>query len=1277
MPEFLCAGCGKTFKNLANHKCPRRDDILNAPRQYAPFASSSRYPLSNRPRLGLPKPLAWRGIETVTLPPPPTSPQPAPASLPPSPPTPAPVEPDPPIELPPTPRYVSSRGREIRPAPKFRGMVSLESPLPHYGPRSITPPIEEDFLPSSPSLPSRSPTPKEPTPEPINPEVLITEPNCFGLYRVYPHPFTYEPDSVLTEDKLITLGDHEEPIGPAPPVVETLSRPSMTGSINYDDIDENKLGPFKNKTELMFYTSYEQGPPGKSIKHMQHMLNTITREDFDVEELKGLNAVRINKDLDEFDWGVPTGWKKAAVKLKLPNDHKLGRKKIREKDAEEFPVEGLLYRPLVDIMREFIQNENKLHYTPYKLYRKGKNGAPDQRVYHELYDSDDFNQEHIAIRNANKHRMRDGKPIETVIFAVIEYSDSTSLCQFGEASIWPFYIMSGNISKYETSKLSNGLVYHHAYMPKLSAKIQDALNKAYGEVASDETLTFLRRDLAQRVLHILLEDPEVKKAYDEGIELECSDGIWRLWFLRFFLYCCDYAEKSLIFGIKQNGKFPCPRCLVKKAHAHLLGTLEAKNTVLNEKRVDTQRRRDRVEKARGRVFNGASVGSKDVQSELERDSLTPNRNTWSEFLFERGKDFYQLPSSDILHEFETGVWKAVVIHLLRILHGLSGDRIVELDRRLRNMPTFGRGTIRRFRQSTSALKQMAARDYEDLLQVSCAAFEGLFPEPHDRLINELLYTFSVWHALAKLRMHTEETIRLLDQVTTALGAITRKFVDTTCEEFRYVARELKHEIAARGRRRAAARASVRSKGKQKVTEQEDSSSDDENEQEERNMEPPRKRRRKEGLTLNINTFKFHSLGHYVPQILRTGPADLSTSQRGELEHCRAKDHAERASNANKTEGVARREARERNVRRITKPSKNAPVVDLGESSGLPNSLDFSVDYQISANASRNCQLVSFITDNERDPAFKNFDTLYHHLYSRVTNDTTTQTFTNDQLQRIFVTGSGSGIIGLHKVIRINYRTYDLQRDSDSLNPRTNSDAMILNSHEGYNYCRIITIFHVMVYDNEDPTCPPLGRKYDVAYVRWFRSDPTWQSGLKYKRLERLEFYPKDDPQAFGFIDPAYILRAVHLQNADHYGKTDEFLGPSKARRPEDENLDFRYYYVGLFSDRDLFMRFLGCGVGHTDLLPIESADGIPDYVFEDEDDEEEEVGEDQSLVEEGLNLVRSSTVELEDEDINSMDEEEGAYWYSSDQDELENILGPEGRGGPTQSFMERVGYGDY
>ena len=48
----------------------------------------------------------------------------------------------------------------------------------------------------------------------------------------------------------------------------------------------------------------------------------------------------------------------------------------------------------------------------------------------------------------------------------------------------------------------------------------------------------------------------------------------------------------------------------------------------------------------------------------------------------------------------------------------SGNHISVLKtNRYRKVPTFGRGTIRHFDSNASGMKKLAARDYEDLLQV--------------------------------------------------------------------------------------------------------------------------------------------------------------------------------------------------------------------------------------------------------------------------------------------------------------------------------------------------------------------------------------------------------------------------------------------------------------------------------------------------------------------------------------------------------------------------------
>ena len=68
---------------------------------------------------------------------------------------------------------------------------------------------------------------------------------------------------------------------------------------------------------------------------------------------------------------------------------------------------------------------------------------------------------------------------------------------------------------------------------------------------------------------------------------------------------------------------------------------------------------------------------------------------------------------------------------------------------------------------------MAAFNYEDVFQVSIPVLEGLFTREDDDFdaeIQDLLFVFLNWHALVKLRLHTDSTIQFLSEALRALGA---------------------------------------------------------------------------------------------------------------------------------------------------------------------------------------------------------------------------------------------------------------------------------------------------------------------------------------------------------------------------------------------------------------------------------------------------------------------------------------------------------------------------
>ena len=51
------------------------------------------------------------------------------------------------------------------------------------------------------------------------------------------------------------------------------------------------------------------------------------------------------------------------------------------------------------------------------------------------------------------------------------------------------------------------------------------------------------------------------------------------------------------------------------------------------------------------------------------------------------------------------------------------------------------------------------------------------------MVLRLLYKAAEWHALAKLRMHTDSTLDVLEAVTREFGRLMRQFRDKTSDEF--------------------------------------------------------------------------------------------------------------------------------------------------------------------------------------------------------------------------------------------------------------------------------------------------------------------------------------------------------------------------------------------------------------------------------------------------------------------------------------------------------------
>ena len=113
----------------------------------------------------------------------------------------------------------------------------------------------------------------------------------------------------------------------------------------------------------------------------------------------------------------------------------------------------------------------------------------------------------------------------------------------------------------------------------------------------------------------------------------------------------------------------------------------------------------------------------------------------------------------------------------------------------------------------------------------------------------VLYRCAEWHALAKLRMHTEASLSRFEKTSRQLGRILRNFRDETTQAYRTF--ELPRERMARQRQRQAEDPSKTASGQSSAP-------------------------KPKGL--NLKTYKFHAIGDYIRTIVQFGTTDSYTTQ---------------------------------------------------------------------------------------------------------------------------------------------------------------------------------------------------------------------------------------------------------------------------------------------------------------------------------------------------------------------------------------------------------------
>jgi hypothetical protein len=336
--------------------------------------------------------------------------------------------------------------------------------------RTRLPKRYRDLLPVAPPIVEQPVEPEQPHAPTPPPDILITnkistDPNSFGVYRVYTGRLpTYNPDDNFSVNQ----------VSDGPSFAQSRSEPEETfpGPFDTNPKANNTVEhPFANDSTFNLMSWFYNGSNTKSLNDLDNLVhNVLLAPNFKPEDLSVFDATKASKQLDNFvkidrstsDTSLKDGWLRASIPLRLPHDNI----KQSEVDAPEYKLD-MLYRKPIEVIKAAYQEQRakQYHNAPFEEYWKPSPMSPPERIFSELYNSDAYLDEHAKLSAAQSDSI-----LETTIAPLMLWSDATQLTNFGNASssLWPIYLFFGNQSKYARGKPSEFAAHHLAYIPKVS-----------------------------------------------------------------------------------------------------------------------------------------------------------------------------------------------------------------------------------------------------------------------------------------------------------------------------------------------------------------------------------------------------------------------------------------------------------------------------------------------------------------------------------------------------------------------------------------------------------------------------------------------------------------------------------------------------------------------------------------------------------------------------------------------------------------------------------------
>ncbi|KAJ7808119.1 hypothetical protein B0H14DRAFT_3091164 [Mycena olivaceomarginata] len=289
---------------------------------------------------------------------------------------------------------------------------------------------------------------------------------------------------------------------------------------------------------------------------------------------------------------------------------------------------------LAEVVELWCRDPVECHYAPYRIFKRFEDGKYSNREVNEMWNADWW------------WEIQKLLPKGATLIPIILASDKTQLTRFsGGQQAWPVYLTIGNIDKSTRRHPSMHATVLLGYIPV--AKLEIFSKKKRSAVGYQ-----LFHDCIRRMLQSL------KKAGEDGVDMDCADGFVRKMYLILAAYIADYPEQCLVCCC---GESSCPGCTCEP---NCCGDVHTPHATWRCRTQTLQ------------IFEAQA--NREHPPEFAQQNLRAINPFWADLPH---CDIFRSMTPDLLHELHNGVFD----HLVKWSTSTMAGEEAEVDQRYRSM----------------------------------------------------------------------------------------------------------------------------------------------------------------------------------------------------------------------------------------------------------------------------------------------------------------------------------------------------------------------------------------------------------------------------------------------------------------------------------------------------------------------------------------------------------------------------------------------------------------